>query len=360
MRLNYLKRAVLILFAVAIWAPVVASASDNDTLKEGHFSKIVSFINKVLTPPDYVKGGEWRVDYLKEWHAAPPPPVVVSPAGDVYIASEGHVQYFSNAGSYQGEWELPDSPFRFGFFGLAIGPDGMVFSADHSAGRVYEFSPQGRLLSEWEAQVGPLAVSPNGDIYASTGRRIQRYDVKGNLLGEWGSYGTGDGEFRVPLDLAVGPDGTVYVLDSEFGGVQYFTAEGSFLGRWGTEGRKYGRYTRPSAIAVGPDGKVFVCEDTAVRTNSRFDYFTSTGSFLGTFDLPEWRGTDYGPGMAVAPDGTVYISDRNNGRICYYKPSRIYYVIRYAVIGVLTVVGFSVFAFLIRFSLLKLKRRAAC
>ncbi|MEE8639805.1 MAG: NHL repeat-containing protein [bacterium] len=241
---------------------------------------------------------------------------------------------------------------------MAIAPDKTVFAADHSAGRVYRFTPGGRLMPAWEAEVGPLAMAPNGDIYASTGRRIQRYDVSGNLRGEWGSYGTGEGEFRLPLDLSVGPDGTVYVLDSGFGGVQYFTPEGSFLGRWGPDGFKYGRYKNPRGIAAGPDGKVYVLENSAVGANYRFDYFTATGSFLGSYDLPDNYSTAYGSGIAVASDGTVYISDRGDERIHYYEPSRVFHVIRYVVFSV-TVLIIAFLITLIARRLLKRRKGTA-
>lgn len=354
---NSYKRVIIILITLAVCASGVASARDDGTPDEGRFRKIVSFIKKLKHPPDYVKGGEWPVEDFREWVGAPPSPVVVAPTGDVYIASEGQVQYFSNTGSFRGKWEIPNSPFRFGYFGLAIAPDGTVFAADHSAGRVYGFTPQGRLVSEWEAKVGPLAAGPNGDIYTSTGRRIQRYDPDGALLGEWGSLGEPDSEFGLALYLAVSPDGAVYVLDFDSGYVQRFNAEGVYYDKWRSGGRRWGTSETSRGLAVGPDGDVYVFENPGVEVGCRLNYFTPVGSFLGSFGLPGNRGTVYGPGMAVAPDGTVYISDRYNKRICYYKPSRIYYVIRYGVFGVSALIIVFSLTFIVRFLRRKLRRQ---
>jgi DNA-binding beta-propeller fold protein YncE len=359
MRTNISPQIAFTLGVIVFLTSGLAYASGDETVSRDVFRKGASFFDKVINPPDYVKGGEWSVNYLKQWHAAPPPPVAVAPTGDVYIASEGHVQYFSDAGAYRGEWEFPDYPFRFGYFGLAIAPDRTVFVADHSAGHVYGFTPQGRLVSEWEATVGPLAAGPGGDIYASTGRRIQRFDADGALLNEWGPFGERDAEFGLALYLTVGPDGTIYVLDFDSGSVQRFTSEGSYLMRWEPGNGIPGRDMVPRGIFAGPDGNVYVFENLGGDLGCRLDCFTAAGSFLGSLDLPENRGTVYGPGIAIAPDGAVYISDRYNHRICYYKPSRIYYVIRYAVLGVFTVAGIFVIAVLVRFSLRKLKRRAA-
>ena len=50
--------------------------------------------------------------------------------------------------------------------------------------------------------------------------------------GQWGSEGAGAGQFDRPIDVAVAPDGNVYVADYFNERVQYFTPAGSFLGMW--------------------------------------------------------------------------------------------------------------------------------
>ena len=40
---------------------------------------------------------------------------------------------------------------------------------------------------------------------------------------KWGTYGTGDGQFKKPWGVAVAPDGSVYVSDSYNHRIQKFT-----------------------------------------------------------------------------------------------------------------------------------------
>ena len=357
---NTSMNVILAILTLGVSVSGLAPARGGETAGEGDRWEIVSLINILKEPPDYIKGGEFAVEGFYYSDHATPIALAVAANGDVYATSNGLVQYYSSTGSLKGKWALPAFSDYYGWYGLAITPDDGVLVADRYGERISEFSATGSFVAGWPADVGAITVNPGGYVYGSNGHRVKRYAPDGASSAEWGTPDTRAGDFPELIDLAAGPDGTIYALDSALRNVQYFTPEGSFQGRWGPEGCEFGKYVRPSAIAIGPDGKVFISEDTGLRTNSRFDYFTSTGSFLGSFDLPEWAGIYYGPGMAVSRDGTVYLSDRYSGRICYYKPSRIYYVIRYVVIGVFSVVGIFVIAVLVRFSLRKLKRLAAC
>ena len=55
---------------------------------------------------------------------------------------------------------------------------------------------------------------------------------------EWGTTGSGDGEFQWPRGVAVDTDGSVYVTDDGNNRIQEFNSSGGFLGEWGTPGSK--------------------------------------------------------------------------------------------------------------------------
>jgi DNA-binding beta-propeller fold protein YncE len=135
------------------------------------------------------------------------------------------------------------------------------------------------------------------------------------FLGQWGSEGSGDGQFLAPFGVAVAPGGTVYVVEQS-SRVQAFTADGAFLGSWGSAGRGNGQFALPHGIAVAPDGTVYVAD----TSNHRVQYFNPRGVYVG-----QWGREGSGPGqfegadaIAVAADGTVYVSDVLNHRIQFF------------------------------------------
>ncbi len=161
-----------------------------------------------------------------------------------------------------------------------------------------------------------VAVSPvNSAIYVvdSAQNRVVRFDAGGNFVGQWGSAGSGNGQFNQPYGVAVAADGTVYVADTFNNRVQLFTADGTYQGQWGTNGALNGQMTHPYGVAVDPSGNVYVA-DTG---NHRVQKFSSTGTYKTKWGT---RGTAAGrfvspQGIAVTRDGKVYVLDNGNNRV---------------------------------------------
>ena len=77
---------------------------------------------------------------------------------------------------------------------------------------------------------------------------------------EWGTEGTGDGQFDDPRGVAVASDGSVYVVDFHDHQIRKFTSEGVFVSKWGSYGTGDGELYEPSRIAVAFDGSVYVSD----------------------------------------------------------------------------------------------------
>jgi DNA-binding beta-propeller fold protein YncE len=140
----------------------------------------------------------------------------------------------------------------------------------------------------------------------------------------FGAAGTLDGQFTSPRGIAVGLDGSIYVADSRNHRIQRFSASGEWLSSWGTYASvdageaPGGTFNEPWGIAVGPDGSVYVAD----TWNYRIQKFTSDGKFVtmwgkpGTADSPT---TFWGPrGIVVDKNGHVFITDTGNNRVVIF------------------------------------------
>ena len=64
----------------------------------------------------------------------------------------------------------------------------------------------------------------DSSVYAagSNNHRIQKFTSAGGFVSQWGTEGTGDGEFQYPIGVAVASDSSVYVSDIGNSRIQKF------------------------------------------------------------------------------------------------------------------------------------------
>ena len=168
-----------------------------------------------------------------------------------------------------------------------------------------------------------LACAPQGDLYVADqfSHVVQRFSPTGRFLGQWGSYGSGPGQFGAVDGLAVDGVGDVYVLDSTHDRVERFTASGRLLGEWGRPGSGLGEFDfgpgygpdKPPGGGIAVGGSYVYVSDSAANRIVRFDLDGSRpvlwgrpGSGPGQFSSPR--------GLTVA-GGVVYVADEGNHRI---------------------------------------------
>ena len=123
---------------------------------------------------------------------------------------------------------------------------------------------------------------------------------------EWGSDGSGDGQFDSPQGIAVDSNANVYVADNDNSRIQKFTSAGGFLTKWGSYGAGVGEFYNPRSVAVGAGGNVYVTDGSALRIQT----FTSTG----VFDF-QWALSSPAFSVATDPAGNVYVANNSNDRI---------------------------------------------
>ena len=83
-------------------------------------------------------------------------------------------------------------------------------------------------------------------------------------------------------------------------------------GVFGETGMGPGEFSYPRAVAIAADGAVFVVDKTA-----RVQRFNPKGEFEAGWRMPEWK-VGKPVGLAVHPDGRVFIADTHYSRVMIY------------------------------------------
>jgi DNA-binding beta-propeller fold protein YncE len=133
---------------------------------------------------------------------------------------------------------------------------------------------------------------------------------------------------KQPSDLAIGPDGNLYVTDFASQTVSAIAPAGKLLRRWETRGQGPGQfsfhmdvYANPKArIAVGPDGKVYVSDSG----NCRVEVFSPTGAFIRQLGSCGSK-TNYQfqevAALAVDAGNDLYVGEDIGGAISKFSPT---------------------------------------
>lgn len=186
-----------------------------------------------------------------------------------------------------------------------------------------DFIAEITLGSEPSSASAGVAVDSGGTLYVidSLQDHIRVFNRDGEPVATWGERGNGPGQFRFSSedglyywgDLAFGPDGNLYVVDSFNARIQVLGPDGAFLWTWGEPGKDEGQFDTPSGIAVDSAGRVYVTE----FGNTRLQIFDSEGQVLAVWE-PAPDGVSLIPELkdvTVDAGGIVSVTDGTNARI---------------------------------------------
>jgi DNA-binding beta-propeller fold protein YncE len=191
-----------------------------------------------------------------------------------------------------------------------------------------DFLPSGEpvLISLHDPRVLRIAADGTLQLIAGTGTE-----------GDDGDGGPAiDARFSELAGVAVGPDGAIYVVDTKASRVRVIrdgrvfafagTGEAAYAGDGGPA--TAASLQLPTGIAVSPDGVVFIADarNHAIRRvdpDGTISTIAGTGAagFSGDGGAAAEATLDGPDGLALADDGTLFVADRNNARIRTIDPA---------------------------------------
>jgi len=120
-----------------------------------------------------------------------------------------------------------------------------------------------------------IALAPDGSVYITDSLNFRIQILKDNLQFEnqFGEAGDSPGFFSRPKGVAVDSDSNIYVVDALFDNVQIFNRSGELLMAFGTSGNAPGEFWLPSDIHIDSMDRVYVSDSY----NSRVQVFQYRG-----------------------------------------------------------------------------------
>ena len=215
-------------------------------------------------------------------------------------------------------------PFQMiGPYGIAIDSKGLVYVADQRVGAVFIFNTETRdcqmIRNGMEAHFGwinGLAIDDDDRLFVSDGKmhRVTIFNSKRAVENQI-TEGLVD-----PVGLAIDTTNRfLYVVDTQQDQVIVYDADTlKLLRRIGTGGKNHfltspGDFGAPQGVAVDPDGNVYVTD----TLNDRVEIFDADGNFLSTFGKAgDGPGFFTRPkGIAVDADGHIWVADQMQDRL---------------------------------------------
>lgn len=256
--------------------------------------------------------------------------------GDVAITSTGNVlvtdyeaddvQKFTPQGKYLttfGSKGTGNGQFE-GPAGLAVNQSNSnAYIADCGNNRIQELKANGEFVrafgSEQLSCPSAVALDSSGNVWVTDigKNRIVEYSATGSYIAAFGSIGTGQVQFKEPIDLQV-IGSYVYIADAGNNRVEILNLKGEYQGQIGSEGNDGGQFKRPEGLAFNSASDTFVLDSG----NNRIEEFNPQGHYMQSIAT---HGVGEGQlaapqGIAVTAAGDIYVTDAGNHRVEKWIP----------------------------------------
>lgn len=187
--------------------------------------------------------------------------------------------------------------------------------------RLFSFQDEFRVK-----KVSDIGVDTQGRIFLlnRSSRPIIISDANGNYIAHWEIPGLGR-----PHEICFDTQGYIYITDDEMHVVYKLDQNGKVVMKLGKQGvpsdtgyeqkdyrtikQAAGPFNRPTGVSVADDGRIYISDGYG---NARVHVFDPNGTHLKSWGEPGFQpGQFFLPHGILVNEGTVYVADRENGRV---------------------------------------------
>ena len=243
----------------------------------------------------------------------------IGPDGNIYVANAGNdevlvldpgdggiLRRWGSHGTGQDEFGDPIRGSRSTARASSMSPTTST-TASRNSPQTGHSSSNGAASASGDGQFAAaldIAVGPNGDVYVRDEVRddLQQFTSDGKFVRVVAKHGTGPGDLNGAGKVGVAPDGTVIATSFDGNRILAFDANGNLLWSLGQRGRAPGDLIEPSDTATDAAGNVWVLE-----YRNRIQVFNAAHEPIAIWPVPV-------PGdeivfIAIDADGVAYVSD---------------------------------------------------
>jgi DNA-binding beta-propeller fold protein YncE len=201
-----------------------------------------------------------------------------------------------------------------GISAIATDSKDNVYLLNRVKPHVVIFDKGGKFLKSWNGDFKTphgLRIDEADNLWIAdmANHLVQKFTADGKLLmklGQKDQPGLAEDKFNKPADVAIGPDGAIYVADG-YGNsrIAKFSKDGKFIKDWGKKGTAEAEFNIPHVVILDGTQRLVVGD----RENLRVQLFDQAGKFL-----EQWKETGAPYGLHIHKD-RVYLADGRKGTI---------------------------------------------
>ncbi len=204
--------------------------------------------------------------------------IAFDPSGNAYICdyAGARLQKFASDGTFLLAWSIPSTNADH----VAVDAAGDVYVTGYTDYSVHKYTSNGMPLLDW---VGPPEATNSGVVVVGNviyvvewdAPSVEQYDLDGTYLGSFDASTLGG------TDIELDSDGQLWVCDHNHNVVRVFAQDGTPIDILGSYGSGPGEFSLPIGVAQGLDGSIYVADYGNGRVQ-RFGEPTASVGALGT------------------------------------------------------------------------------
>jgi DNA-binding beta-propeller fold protein YncE len=258
--------------------------------------------------------------------------VAMTPAGNLLVLHRGPQPFLEFAGDGKLLRAFGDGSEFSRAHGLRIDDDGNLWVTDVGNHFVRKYDSDGNTLmtlgtpgeaGDWNEaedkrlfnQPNETAIDSQGNIYVAQGHgvaepKVLKFNPDGELIHQWGSRGTGPGQFFAAHSIEIDDNDMLYVADRENFRIELFNTDGTFQSEW-----KYNAMV--CGIYLHDDGFMYI----TTGFDGEFAKLDMTGKLLGSLGSPGNGNGQFGEAhyLVLDADANVYVADVVTRRVQKYQ-----------------------------------------